>query len=104
MVDCFTACPDHLHAQCPTRPTTVVVSRLEAEADEMWNFVQKKANKQWIWIAMDATTRQIIAFHVGDRRREGGKDLWANIPTASFNSLSNVLVLKGVIIARSWLT
>jgi insertion element IS1 protein InsB len=56
------------------------MSRLEAEADEMWSFVQKKANKQWIWIAMDATTRQIIAFHVGDRSRESGKELWAKIP------------------------
>jgi len=27
-----------------------------------------------------------------------------HIPTASFNSLSNVLVLKGVVTARSWLT
>jgi insertion element IS1 protein InsB len=58
----------------------VVISRLEAEADEMWSFVQKKANKQWIWIAMDAKTRQIIAFHVGDRRGESGKELWANMP------------------------
>jgi IS1 family transposase len=57
-----------------------MLSRLEAEADEMWSFVQKKANKQWIWIAMDATTRQIIAFHVGDRSRESAKALWANIP------------------------
>src|SRR5215813_8641333 len=30
--------------------------------------------------------------------------LLAYIPTASFNSLSNVLVLKGVVTARSWLT
>ena len=58
-----------------------MISRLEAEADEMWSFVQKKANKPWIWIAMDATTRQIIAFHVGDRSGESGKELWANIPT-----------------------
>ena len=46
----------------------------------MWSFVQKKANKQWIWIAMDATSRHIIAFHVGDRSRESGQELWANIP------------------------
>jgi insertion element IS1 protein InsB len=59
-----------------------MISRLEAEADEMWSFVQKKANKQWLWIAMDAKTRQIIAFHVGDRSRESGQELWANIPTA----------------------
>jgi insertion element IS1 protein InsB len=56
------------------------MSRLEAEADEMWSFVQKKANKQWIWIAMDAKTRQIMAFHVGDRSRGSAKELWANIP------------------------
>jgi len=42
--------------------------------------VQKKANRQWIWIAMDATTRQIIAFHVGDRSRDSAKELWAKIP------------------------
>ncbi len=80
MVECFTACPEDPHVQPPAQPTAVVMSRLEAEADEMWSFVQKKANKPWIWIAMDATTRQIIAFHVGDRRGESGKALWANIP------------------------
>ena len=42
--------------------------------------MKRKANKQWIWLAMDATTRQIIAFHVGDRSRESAKALWVNIP------------------------
>jgi insertion element IS1 protein InsB len=42
--------------------------------------VKKTANKQWVWIAMDATTRQIIAFHVGDRSRDSAKELWAKIP------------------------
>ena len=46
----------------------------------MGSFVQKQANKHWIWIAMEATTRQIIALHVGDRRRESGKALWAKRP------------------------
>jgi insertion element IS1 protein InsB len=58
----------------------VVLRRLEAEADEMWGFVKKKANKQWIWLAMDAKTRQSIAFHVGDRSRDSAKELWAKIP------------------------
>jgi insertion element IS1 protein InsB len=80
MVERFAACPDHLHAQLPVSPTDVVIRQLEAEADEMWSFVQKKANKQWIWIAMDAKTRQIIAFHVGDRSRDSAKQLWAKIP------------------------
>jgi len=82
MVECFTACPDHLHIRLPAQPGAVVLSRLEAEADEMWSFVHKKANKQWIWIAMDAKTRQILAFHVGDRSVASGKQLWANVPGA----------------------
>jgi insertion element IS1 protein InsB len=104
MVECFTACPEDLHVQLPARPTAVVMSRLEAEADEMWSFVQKKANKQWIWIAMDATTRQSIAFHVGDRSGESGKGLWANMPMvyreqATFHTDQDE-VYKGVIPAE----
>ena len=57
-----------------------MLRRLEAEADELWSCVKKKANKPWIWIAMDATTRQIIAFHVGDRSRDSAKALWAKLP------------------------
>jgi hypothetical protein len=80
MMQCFAACPDDLHVQLPQHPTDVVIRRLEAEADERWSFAKKQANKQWIWIAMDATTRQIIAFHVGDRSRDSAQELWAKIP------------------------
>jgi hypothetical protein len=48
MVERFAACPEPLHVQLPVSPTDVVIRQLEAEADEMWSFVQKKANKQWI--------------------------------------------------------
>jgi insertion element IS1 protein InsB len=80
MVERFAACPEHLHVQLPASPTDVVLRRLESEADEMWSFVQKKAHQQWIWIAMDAQTRQMIAFYVGDRSRDSAKELWAKIP------------------------
>jgi insertion element IS1 protein InsB len=80
MAERCAACPDHLHVQLPVRLTAVVIRQLEAEADELWSFVGKRANKQWLWIAMDATTRQVIAFHVGDRSRESAKELWAKIP------------------------
>jgi insertion element IS1 protein InsB len=33
--------------------------------------------------AMDAKTRQVMAFHVGDRSRKSAKRLWAKIPRAS---------------------
>jgi insertion element IS1 protein InsB len=80
MVERFATCPDDLHVRVPSRPTDVVLRRLEAEADEMWSFVTKRANKQWIWLAMDATTRQVIAFHVGGRSRDSAIVLWAKIP------------------------
>lgn len=40
-VEGFAACPDHLHARPPSRPTKVWIRGLEAEADELWSFVQK---------------------------------------------------------------
>jgi insertion element IS1 protein InsB len=80
--DCVEALPDHLHIQPVTCHGKVMIRRLEVEADEMSRFVQKKANKQWGWIAMDATSRQVIAFHVGDRSRRSAKRLWAKISMA----------------------
>jgi insertion element IS1 protein InsB len=59
-----------------------MMRRLEVEADELASLVQKTANKPWIWIAMDAQSRQVIAFDVGDRSRRSAKRLWAKIPEA----------------------
>ena len=59
-----------------------MVRRLTVEANEMASFVRKKTHKQWIWIVMDASTCQVIAFHVGDRGRTSAKRLWAKIPQA----------------------
>jgi insertion element IS1 protein InsB len=53
--------------------------RLEVKADEMWSFV-KKANKAWVWIALDKQTRQIIAFPIGGRGCDSAKRLWAGLP------------------------
>jgi transposase-like protein len=82
MVERFAACAEHLHVQLPVSPTDVVIRQLAAEADELWSFVRQKASKPWIWIAMDTRTRQVIAFHVGDRSRESAKQLWAKIRMA----------------------
>ena len=79
----FAALPDHLQVLPVVAPREVIIGRLEVEADEMWRFVAKKANKQWVWIAMDKQTRQILACHVGDRRHESAQQLWANLPAVS---------------------
>ena len=51
----------------------VIIPELEAEMDELWSFVGKKANRHWIWIAMDTTTRQVMAFPVGDRSQDSAE-------------------------------
>ena len=80
MTACFAALPDHLHVRPVATPRDVRIGRLEVEADEMWSFVKQKANKQWVWIAMDKQTRQLIACHVGDRSHDSAQQLWANRP------------------------
>ena len=82
LVQRFEALPEHLHVHPVSCTRDVLIQRLEVEADELASFVQKKANTQWVWIAMDATTRQIIAFHVGDRSHTRAEYLWAKIPHA----------------------
>lgn len=68
--------PADLQAQVAAQ---IALQVLECESDELWSFVQKKANKQWVWVAQDRKTRQIIAIHVGNRRQEGAQGLWQAI-------------------------
>jgi insertion element IS1 protein InsB len=82
LVQCVEALPDHLHVEPLTCHQDVMIQQLAVEADEMASFVHKKANKPWIWIAMGAMSRQVMAFHVGDRSRKSAKRLWAKIPHA----------------------
>jgi len=37
----------------------------ESELDEMWSFVQKKANQRWLWHAIDHTTGAVLAYVLG---------------------------------------
>jgi insertion element IS1 protein InsB len=46
----------------------------------MWSFVSNKTNKQWIWLALDVTTREIVGVYVGDRSRKGARQLWQSLP------------------------
>ena len=50
------------------------------QCDEMWSFVGNKANKQWIWFALDVDSREIVGCFVGSRDREGAKGLWNSLP------------------------
>jgi insertion element IS1 protein InsB len=82
LVQCGEALPDHLNVEPLTCHQDVMIQPLAAEANEISSFVQQKANKQWRWLAMDAKTRQVIAFHVGDRNRKSAKRLRTKTPRA----------------------
>jgi insertion element IS1 protein InsB len=50
------------------------------QLDEMWSFVGNKQNKQWIWLALDADTREIVGVYMGDRSRKSAQRLWQSLP------------------------
>lgn len=72
--------PDDLHFVPYKNTNDILIKTLDVEEDEMWGFVGSKKNKQWLWIALDSTTRQVIAFFVGDRSRNSAMQLWERIP------------------------
>lgn len=80
MGDRFDAAPDHLYVEQTAGRQAVILHRLEAKVDELWSFGGEKANRQWIWIAIDVNARQVITCHVGDRSRQNAEQLWQNIP------------------------
>jgi insertion element IS1 protein InsB len=54
--------------------------KLRVQMDELWSFVDNKGNKQWVWLALDADTREVIGCHIGDRSRESARALWQSLP------------------------
>lgn len=72
--------PDDLWVEPISPKRRVHLLRLKAEVDELWSCVGNRANKQWVWLAFDSETRQVIAFYVGDRSRKAARQLWRRIP------------------------
>lgn len=83
IVTCFATLPDHLPVRPVASPRDGRIGRREVEADERGSSVQQKANKQWIWLALDTQTQHIRACHVGERRHERAQPLWAHLPAVS---------------------
>ena len=54
--------------------------RLEVQMDELWSFVDDKGNKQWVWLAIDVVTREIVGCYIGDRSRNSAVALWESMP------------------------
>nr|WP_218596810.1 IS1 family transposase [Chroogloeocystis siderophila] len=54
--------------------------RLTIQCDELWSFVDNKGNKQWVWLALDADTREIVGVYIGARDEGAARNLWQSLP------------------------
>ncbi len=74
---------DFVNTLYETVPRRVAITKkkgpLTLECDELWSFVDNRNNKQWVWLAIDRDTREIVGAHIGDRS-EAGEALWDNLP------------------------
>ena len=95
MVSLYEQLPDDLNFQVEAEAEELIIYTLESEIDEMLSFVGKKASKQWIWIALDVKSRQIVAFHVGDRSGQSAKALWKSIPKG-YRTMPRSIPMAGV--------
>jgi IS1 family transposase len=55
-------------------------ARLTVECDELWSFVGHKGNKQWVWLALDRDTREIVGVAIGARDEATARQLWESLP------------------------
>ena len=70
--------PEDLNVKITSHHKEVIV--IETQIDEMWSYVGNKENKQWIWMVLDVKSRQILAFHVGDRSKNSAAMLMEKLP------------------------
>ena len=80
LVSLYEELPEHLNVSLEQVDNHVLIQRLEVEADELLSFVKNKKNKQWLWLAMDVKTKQVLAFYIGDRSKRSARKLWKAIP------------------------
>lgn len=78
---------DHLPDDLGVRPGSgrrgIHLLRLEAEVDELWSFAGNQANQQWLSLAFDKETRQVLAFFVGERQPRASCGSASRAPTGS---------------------
>jgi len=50
------------------------------ECDELWSFVSARKNKQWIGLAFDRQSKEIVGVAIGDRSSQTAQQLWDSLP------------------------
>ena len=64
--------------------------------------MDNKGNKQWLWLALDADTREIVGVYIGDLDEQVARKLWDSLlpiyrqcAGISFTHLGNVHQERG---------
>ena len=42
--------------------------------------MDNKGNKQWVWLALDADTREAVGIYIGARDETAARNLWESLP------------------------
>lgn len=63
-----------------TEKSDIELIKVGCETDELWSFAGWKANKQWLWLALDRASRQVVALFIGNRSVDGALGLWQAVP------------------------
>ena len=66
--------PQQIDVKTPPKGNLVI------QCDELWSFVGNKHNKQWVWLAINQGTGEVVGVFVGDRGQEGAQGLWDSLP------------------------
>ena len=75
------------------------------EADELWSFVGRKGDVHWVWVALDAGTRRVLAMVVGDRSADTARRLWDALPRGYRTGVTvytDFLASYPVVIPAAW--
>jgi IS1 family transposase len=76
---------DYVNRKYAAVPRVIQVSpkkkgRLTIQCDESWSFVDNKGNQQWVWLALDAETREIVGVYIGARDEAAARESWKSLP------------------------
>jgi len=64
--------------------------------DELGSLVDNKGNQQWVCLALDGLTREIVAVHIGDRSAVSAIALWNSMGSPDFmvyNVTNNTFII-----------
>jgi len=53
---------------------------LTIECNELWSFVGTQDDKQWLWLALDRDTREIVGVAIGARNEATARQLQESLP------------------------